>query len=167
MIFGGPGSGKSTLARAVGARLGLPVVHMDHLYWAPNWVERPPETVRRMALERIAEDAWVFDGNHSSTFDARAERSDLIVYLDVPRHVRIARILRRTALSHGRVRPDMGPGCPEQFDPSFVFGFTWRYAGAPRDRALAFLDRWRGRRPICILGRGATVTHFLTSLPSA
>lgn len=40
MIVGGPGSGKSTLTRSVGAKLKLPVFHMDQIHWQENWVER-------------------------------------------------------------------------------------------------------------------------------
>lgn len=36
MIFGGAGSGKSTLARKIGARTGLPVIHIDPIYWEPG-----------------------------------------------------------------------------------------------------------------------------------
>src|SRR5690606_37268782 len=39
VILGCSGTGKSTLAQAIGARLGLPVVHLDSLFWKPGWVE--------------------------------------------------------------------------------------------------------------------------------
>ena len=37
------GSGKSTFARALAARTGLPVIHLDLHYWKPGWV-RPSTT---------------------------------------------------------------------------------------------------------------------------
>ena len=36
-VIGYSGAGKSTLARALGARYGVPVLHMDRVHWAPGW----------------------------------------------------------------------------------------------------------------------------------
>lgn len=39
LIIGSPGAGKSTLSRELARRTGLPVHHLDRLYWNPGWVE--------------------------------------------------------------------------------------------------------------------------------
>ena len=57
MIGGGPGAGKSTLARALGARAGLPVIHIDPIHWMPGWVERPAAEKARLRREVHMRDA--------------------------------------------------------------------------------------------------------------
>jgi adenylate kinase family enzyme len=42
-VVGPGGAGKSTFARALGARTGLPVVHLDQSYWKPGWTETPKD----------------------------------------------------------------------------------------------------------------------------
>ncbi|PZR01095.1 MAG: hypothetical protein DI533_08745 [Cereibacter sphaeroides] len=148
MVFGGAGSGKSTLARRLGALSGLPVIHIDPLYWQPGWVERPRSETRALATEAAMRDDWVFEGNNSETMDIRAERADLIIFLDMPRHLRIWSILRRILRYWGRSRPDMTPGCPERFDLDFLTGFVWDYEKKGRVAALDFIARWQSRRPV-------------------
>lgn len=38
-ILGPSGTGKSTLARRLGRSLGVPVIHLDALYWRAGWKE--------------------------------------------------------------------------------------------------------------------------------
>jgi adenylate kinase family enzyme len=38
LVLGSSGSGKSTFARKLGEITGLPVVHIDQLFWEPGWV---------------------------------------------------------------------------------------------------------------------------------
>ncbi|NBJ69081.1 MULTISPECIES: hypothetical protein [Clostridia] len=38
VIIGSPGSRKSTLARKLSDLLGIPVYHMDTIFWQPGWV---------------------------------------------------------------------------------------------------------------------------------
>jgi adenylate kinase family enzyme len=54
VITGCSGSGKSTLARQLGQQLGLPVVHLDVLYWSSGWQERETEDSARASPRRTA-----------------------------------------------------------------------------------------------------------------
>jgi adenylate kinase family enzyme len=166
MILGGSGSGKSTLARQVGALLGLPVIHIDPMYWAPGWVQRPAAETRALSLAAAARDQWVFEGNHTDTMEARAERADLIVFLDLPRTLRLWRVLWRSLRHHGRTRPDMPPDCPERLDFGFLRAFVWGYDTRSRPRALQLLDRWQDRRTVVHLRRQSDVQAFLRDLVS-
>ena len=62
MVVGGPGSGKSTFARALSAKTGLPVFHMDLIHWLPGWVERPSAEKSRLTKKVHAKEAWIFEG---------------------------------------------------------------------------------------------------------
>ncbi|MAC82329.1 MAG: hypothetical protein CML66_30240 [Rhodobacteraceae bacterium] len=138
MIIGGPASGKSTLARAMGARLGLPVFHMDHIHWRPGWIERSPGNKMALVKQVVAQEAWVFEGGHSASNHLRLARADLLIWLDVPVTLRLWRAARRTIRDRGRVRPDMQRDCPETVAmlPAFL-RFIWTTHRSSRAKARA------------------------------
>lgn len=39
LIIGSGGAGKSTLSQKLGAKLAIPVIHLDMHFWKPGWVE--------------------------------------------------------------------------------------------------------------------------------
>ena len=96
MIVGAPGSGKSTLARKIGEATGLPVFHMDHIHWKSGWIERSRSDKINLAQEIEARERWIFEGGLSSTFDTRAERAELIIWLDFHILLRLWRVFART-----------------------------------------------------------------------
>lgn len=97
LIFGVTGSGKSTLAAQLGRHAGIPVCLADEeIGWLPGWVQRDPAEQRRMALERAAAPAWVFDSAYAHYREELAELADLIVCLDYPRLVSLGRLVRRS-----------------------------------------------------------------------
>ena len=53
-MIGCGGAGKSTLARRLGELTGLPVVHLDALYWRPGWVPTPDDEWRALQAEVVA-----------------------------------------------------------------------------------------------------------------
>ena len=68
MIVGGPGVGKSTLAQLLSAKLNLPIIHMDHFFWASNWVQRDKDEVTQLARVAAAGPRWIFEGTHARTW---------------------------------------------------------------------------------------------------
>lgn len=124
MIIGSAGSGKSTLARQIGMALNLPVFHMDRdVFWLPGWVERTKDDQLRQVERIVALDAWVFEGNNSSTFHLREARADMLIWLDVSLWTRVVRVVRRNIVQRGKTRPDMADGCTERL--RMLPGFLW------------------------------------------
>ena len=107
IITGLAGSGKSTLALALGARTGLPVIHLDLHYWQPGWVAPSEAGWREVQRDVLAGEAWIADGNYPETLDLRLERADTVVLIDLPWRVCSARAFRR-----GFWLPsELPPGC--------------------------------------------------------
>lgn len=166
MIIGGPGSGKSTLAREIGARLGLPVVHLDQIYWSEGWVLRDYREVEANLRAVYDQDAWVIDGNYSDSWKQRLARADTLIVLDLPTWRRFARILWRTFRTFGRVRNDLAPGCPERIDLEF-WRFVLGYQEKRRPAVLALFERAGPPKVRHLLAGKRAVRDFLRALPEA
>jgi adenylate kinase family enzyme len=62
-VIGCCGAGKSYLALQLGAKLGLPVIHLDQLAWRAGWVEVPNDELARKQQAVFTRDSrWIADG---------------------------------------------------------------------------------------------------------
>ena len=138
-IVGCSGGGKSTLAVLLGARLGLPVIHLDTLYWKPGWTHSDPEDMRRGVEAAATGERWVIEGNFTGASRLRFERADTVVWIELPTWLCLWRAFARMLLAFGSVRPDLAPGCPERFDLEFYrYIWSWNRLTRPKmTRALA------------------------------
>jgi shikimate kinase len=92
------GSGKTTLGRALAHRLRVPFVELDALVHGPNWTETPDDELRALLEPVLAGDGWVIDGGYRRKIgDLVLGQADLVVWIDLPLHVWLPRLLRRTA----------------------------------------------------------------------
>ncbi|WP_299553470.1 AAA family ATPase [uncultured Tateyamaria sp.] len=141
MIVGGPGSGKSTLARLLGQRTGLPVHHMDHIHWLPDWTQRPRDLRGDMAIRVERGEEWIFEGGFSTTYDHRVSRADTLIWLDMPVSLCLWRVTKRLFLYWGQRRPDMAEGCVEGIHGETLefYRFIWRTRHSGRVRLQALI----------------------------
>lgn len=146
LILGSPGSGKSTLARELGALTGLPVIHLDTVYWRAGWTEPDPGVFRAQVTALADGPRWIIDGDYGSTLDLRLQRADTIIILNVSRYHCLWRILKRRFSYARRARPDIAPGCPERLDFDF-WRYVWRYPADKVPQRRQVLDQYAGAIP--------------------
>ena len=116
----GSGAGKSTFARRLGKLTGIEVTHLDRLFWKPGWVESSVEEFTEAQQQVILNDTWIIEGNYTGTIDIRESYADTVIYLELPLHVCLFRVLKRRVQYHGKIRDDVGEGCEEKIDMAFL-----------------------------------------------
>lgn len=162
IIIGCSCSGKSTLARALKEKLGLPLVHLDQLWWGDNWQHVTKEEFDSRLAMALNMPQWIIDGNYSRTIGARLPKCDTIIYLDFSHWQCLWGLCQRVLGSYGKVRPDMAPGCPERFDWDFV-KFIWNFNDNNRTRNYTWIASARHAKAIVLKNR-REVKDFLASL---
>ena len=163
MIIGCGGAGKSTLARKLGEKTGLPVVHLDQIWWEPgDWqhLERE-EFDARLEIE-MDKTRWILDGNFNRTIEPRMEKCDTVIYLDMSRFICLKNWLGRVVQNWGHARIDMAEGCNEWFDPDMA-KWIWQFNGKNRRRYYELLEKLEGKQVIILRSR-RQVEKFLERL---
>lgn len=167
LIVGNGGAGKSTLARRLGARTGLPVIHLDVLFWKPGWVESEDDEFRQVVAEALEAPAWICDGNFGSTWDVRMPRADTIIWIDRPPWRSLWRAIRRMIQYRKGGRPDVAEGCDETIDLNF-YRFILSYDAKVKPRLEAALATHGANARHIRLRSDREIAVFLESVsPSA
>ena len=163
LIIGCGGAGKSTLARKLGEKTGLPVIHLDQIWWAPgNWKHVEREEFDKRLTEEMEKAKWILDGNFNRTLEARLEKCDTVIYLDYPRLVCLKNWVGRVIKNWGHHRLDMAEGCNEWFDPEMAH-WIWNFNKKNRAHYYTLLNKQAGKQ-IRILKSRREANVFLSSL---
>lgn len=147
LVIGCPGSGKTTFATALHEKTGIPLHHLDMLFWNADktTVEK---SVFKERLARVMEtDAWIIDGNYSSTMELRLAACDTVFFLDLPTDVCLDGVRAR----RGKARRDM-PWIETEEDTEFT-NFIKAFREKTRPEILSFLDRYREKNIIVFQSR--------------
>ena len=157
LIVGSPGSGSAEVAASVGERLALPVISLNR----ERAAVKTPEWGARAAV-LAANEVWVMEGADATTFNVCTQRTDWIVWFDIPMPVCLFRALGQIARrSRGGAVERKG----ERLDWRSV-GQIWRFPNQTRPRIVELVNRQRRAKTIFILHSQAEIDDFLGKLPS-
>jgi|1048.fasta_scaffold10251_4 hypothetical protein len=119
-IVGISGSGKTSVARRLRAVTGLPLYHMDQLFWRGAWEAVPEQEYLDAHAYLIEAHDWIIEGFIDPTMASRARAADLVVYLDIsPLRCALNVVIRW--LKHRRVaREELPAAALERLSLSFL-----------------------------------------------
>lgn len=115
IVLGCSGSGKSTFAIKLHEKLGLPLYHLDNIWWKADrtHISREEFDEKLDGLTKL--DSWIIDGDYSRTYEKRIVACDTIFFLDYSEDVCMDGIAGRV----GQKRPDM-PWTEDELDPELI-----------------------------------------------
>ena len=159
LVIGCPGSGKSTFSAELHKAAGLPLVHLDMLYWNADKTTVEQAVFRERLTHALAQDAWIIDGNYASTMELRMQHCDTVIFLDYPTELCLEGIRAR----RGKPRPDMPWIEPEnEIDEAFVETVK-TFSHQQRPAVMALLDKYSDKN-IHIFRSRQEADAFLTGL---
>ena len=147
IVIGCPGSGKSTVSRALHNKTGIPLHHLDMMYWNAD-----KTTVEKSVfLERLSavleKDEWIIDGNYGSTMELRMAACDTVIFLDYPIEICLDGIKER----RGKPRSDM-PWIETEEDAEFI-EFIKNYEEQQKPKVLELLKKHSDKNIIIFKSR--------------
>ena len=147
IVIGCPGSGKSTVSRALHNKTGIPLYHLDMMYWNAD-----KTTVEKsIFLERLSvvleKNEWIIDGNYGSTMELRMAACDTVIFLDYPLDVCLDGIRER----RGKPRSDM-PWIETEEDAEFI-EFIKNYNEQQKPKVLELLEKCSDKNIVILRSR--------------
>ena len=147
IVIGCPGSGKSTVSRVLHNKIGIPLYHLDMMYWNADktTVEKSVFSKRLSAV--LEKDEWIIDGNYGSTMELRMAACDTVIFLDYPLHVCLGGIRER----RGKPRSDM-PWIETEEDAEFI-EFIKNYNEQQKPKVLELLEKYGDKNIVIFKSR--------------
>jgi len=135
-ITGNAGSGKTSLANKLGGILNLHVYGLDKIVWGEGWAVTPLTERRALENKLVMEPHWIIEG----VSPVVREAAELVIFLDVPRHICFKRCALRTLGYLFSSRPELPPNCPEIKIIPKLIKIIWQFPSITRHKILSDLE---------------------------
>lgn len=158
IVIGCPGSGKSTFSKSLSAVTGLPLYHLDKMYWNADGTTVPKSVFTERLRQVLDKETWIIDGNYGSTMEPRMQYCDTIIFLDYSTEVCIDGIRERK----GKPRSDMPCKLLEDDDNEFM-EFIRNYNRVSKPKVMKLLDKYSYKK-INIFKNRDEADEYLSSM---
>jgi len=172
-VVGCSGAGKTTLARQLAGRLGYRHVELDALFHQPDWQPLPADQFKQAVADALQGHGWVVEGSYSAVRPLVREKSDMVIWLDLPKAAVMRQLIPRT-LRRLVMREALWNGNRERWSNLFklsakqsILAWAWTKHPVYRQR---YGDEMRAAPPsqrYVRLDSRQAVDHFLNSLPTS
>ncbi len=159
MVIGCPGGGKSTFSRALHKITGIPLFHLDMMYWNADRTTVDRSVFRERLSNAIQKNEWIIDGNYGSTIELRLQACDTVIFLDYPLEVCLDGIKER----RGKARTDMPWIESENEEDAEFIEFIKNYNEQNRPEVMGLLDKYSYKDIYIFKNRNET-DEFLNKL---
>ena len=139
IVLGCSGSGKSTFSGRLRDITGLPLIHLDNVWWKPDRTHISREEFDRKLSKILRGDKWILDGDYSRTYEVRFQACDTVVFLDYGLEQCMSGIQERV----GKERRDI-PWTEQKLDPELVKQVE-NYERENRPAILALIEKYSGK----------------------
>ena len=157
IIIGCPGSGKSTFAQKLHKITGIPLFHLDMMYWNSDKTTVSPEVFLSRLGDVFEKDSWIIDGNYLSTMEMRLSACDRVIFLDIDTNTCLEGIKQR----RGKARADM-PWIETEEDREFT-EFIQNFNSTTRPQIMELLSKYP-EKEVIILKERDSFADFLENL---
>ena len=147
IIIGCPGSGKSTVSRALHNKTGIPLYHLDMMYWNADKTTAEKSVFLERLSTVLEKDEWIIDGNYGATMELRMASCDTVIFLDYPLDICLDGIRER----RGKPRSDM-PWIETEEDEEFI-EFIKSYNEQQKPKVLELLKKYADKNIIIFRSR--------------
>ncbi|KQO80981.1 AAA family ATPase [Rhizobium sp. Leaf262] len=128
MVVGSSGGGKTTLSQGIASHRGVEYFSIDRdVRWISGWTQRERGEQLRILKDIVRRDRWLLDGSGPSTFDIRLPRTDIVIWMRLPRITCLVGVAKRVARHYGTVRPYMAEGCREPIPDREFLSCIWNF----------------------------------------
>ena len=160
-IIGNSGSGKSTLAGKLHSITNIPLYHLDQYFWKPGWQRPNRDEFAKVHRELCDQEQWIIEGMAVRFFDYRAERADVIIFLDIPLWLCLYRIFKRAITCFGRVRDSSAKGCPERMPDREFLTYVWNFNRKYKPIVEVLLHKYKDQKKIFVITASAQLDELV------
>ena len=147
IVIGCPGSGKSTFSRALNEKTGIPLFHLDMMYWNADKTTVEKSVFLERLTEVLSRDEWIIDGNYSSTMELRLAACDTVIFLDYPPEICLDGVSKRK----GKPRGDI-PWIEIEDDPEFI-EYIKSFVKDQKPKISALLEKYSDKNIVVFKSR--------------